>query len=214
MHIAGRGTNCGLILIAFDTVDYCILLEKLEMCGFDQHTLKWFKSYFEGRRQFTSINGYKSDEREVTCGVPQGSLLGPLLFTLFVNDMPNNVQFCELALYADDTCLFTSSTDLGEIERKLNEDILSILSVSNWLKDNKLMVNPKKCEVMFIGTHQHLKIKHNRIENCHVILSMVMKLKRSTLVNIYIGVEIDRNLSWNSQIEHVKKNNKQKYLSS
>ena len=82
---------------AFDTVDHCILLEKLEMCGFDQPTLKWFKSYLEGRRQFTSINGYKSDEREITCGVPQGSLLGPLLFTLFVNDMPNNVHFCGLS---------------------------------------------------------------------------------------------------------------------
>ena len=167
-----RGNIVGLVTIdlkkAFDTVDHCILLEKLEMCGFDQPTLKWFKSYFEGRRQFTSINGYKSDEREITCGVPQGSLLGPLLFTLFVNDMPNNVQFCELALYDDDTCLFTSSTDPGEIERKLNEDILSL---SKWLKDNKLMVNSKKCEVMFIGTHQRLKIKHNRLENCHVIIN-------------------------------------------
>ena len=82
--------------------------------------------------------------------------------------MPNNVQFCELALYADDTCLFTSSKDPGDIERKLNEDILSL---SKWLKDNKLMVNPKKCEVMFIGTHQRLKIKHNRLENCQVIIN-------------------------------------------
>ena len=117
-------------------------------------------------------------------------MLGPLLFTLFVNDMPNNVTYSELALYADDTCLFTSSPDPGEIERKLNEDILSL---SKWLKDNKLMVNPKKCEVMFIGTHQRLKIKHNRLENCHVIINSNEMKKVDSCK--YLGVVIDRNLS-------------------
>ena len=136
-------------------------------------------------------------------------MLGPLRFTLFVNDMPNNVQFCELALYAEGTCLFTSSTDPGETERKLNEDILSL---SKWLKDNKLMVNPKKCEVMFICTHQRLKIKHNRLENCHVIING-NEIKKVDSCK-YLGVVIDRNLSWNSLTEHVKKKNQQQFFSS
>ena len=108
-----NGNIVGVVMIdlkkAFDTVDHKTLLEKLEVYGFSEITLEWFKNYLTGRKQFTSVNGYISDKEDIVCGVPQGSLLGPLLFSIFVNDMPNNTHCCDLALYADDTCLFTSS---------------------------------------------------------------------------------------------------------
>ena len=204
MRLIDSGNIVGLVMIdlkkAFDTVDHCILLEKLEMYGFCQTTLNWFRNYFEDRKQFTSITGYISDEESVTCGVPQGSLLGPLLFSLFVNDMPGIVKSCDLALYADDTCLFTSSRDPKEIAKRANED-LSILS--KWLKDNKLMVNPKKCEVMFMGTHQRLKKMQDMIEDCHFYIDgdEIQKVEHCK----YLGVIIDQNLSWNNHIAHIEK---------
>ena len=199
-----NGNIVGIVMIdlkkAFDTIDHSILLEKLEMHGFDHSTLKWFKNYFEDRRQFTSVNGYISDERTLTCGVPQGSLLGPLLFTLFVNDMPNYVKSCEVSLYADDTCLFTSSNDPRQVEKKLNEDISNL---SLWLKQNKLLVNPKKCEAMFIGTRQRLKNKNDAIKHCHISIegNEIQKVDSCK----YLGVIIDKNLSWNDHIERVRK---------
>ena len=105
--------------------------------------------------------------------------------------MPNNVQFCELAFYADDTCLFTSSTDPGEIERKLTEDILSL---SKWLKDNKLMVNSKKCEVMFIGTHQALLFYKSVIQcNFDYCSTVWTNCSKSHLNQLQI---LSRNYQW------------------
>ena len=170
------------------------------MYGFDQSSLKWFQSYFEDIRQFTSVNGYTSHKCTVTCGVPQGSLLGPLSFTLFVNDMPNCVESCDLSLYADDTCMFTSSKDPREIERKISKDISNL---SSWLKENKLIVNLKKYEFMFIGNQQRLKNKNKTIEECLVFIdgNEIKKVESCK----YLGVVIDQNLSWKDQIDRVKK---------
>ena len=199
-----NGNIVGVVMIdlkkAFDTVDHKTLLEKLEVYGFSEITLEWFKNYLTGRKQFTSVNGYISDKEDIVCRVPQGSLLGPLLFSIFVNDMPNNTHCCDLALYADDTCLFTSSKDPREITRKLNEDLLSL---SNWLKDNKLMVNPKKCEVMFIGTRQRLQRVHNSLNDCRVYIDD-MEIRKVEACK-YLGVVIDQNLLWHNQVDHVKK---------
>ena len=114
--------------------------------------------------------------------------------------MPNNVRHCDIALYADDTCIFTPSKDPREIERKLNEDLLSL---SNWLNDNKLMVNSKKCEVLFIGTHQRLKKAHDLLDDCHIYIdgNEIKKVESCK----YLGVIIDQNLSWNTQVDYVKK---------
>ena len=100
---------------AFDTVNHKILISKLRVMGVGQAALKWFDSYLGGREQTVEISGVFSEFRTVTCGVPQGSILGPLLFLIYVNDMKAAVK-CKLLLYADDSALLASSSDVSEIE--------------------------------------------------------------------------------------------------
>ena len=98
----------------FDTVDHDILLKKLKALGFDPLAIKWFESYLKGRNKKTEINGIFSDPRVVPCRVPQGSILGPLLFLLYIIDMQAAVS-CELILYADDSALSVSGKDVNKI---------------------------------------------------------------------------------------------------
>ena len=185
---------------AFDTVDHSLLLNKLRMYGFNHLPLKWFQNYFDERYQYTSVNGYTSDRNLMVCGVPQGSLLGPLLYTIFVNDMPNYVNYCNIALYADDTCLYTSTKDPHTAVRNINKDLENL---SDWLHKNKLMINSKKCEAMFVGSAQRLKKKQNTIENLNIYINDT-KIRQVDSCK-YLGVIIDKNLQWKLHIEHVQK---------
>ena len=96
---------------AFDTVDHNILLHKLKLIGLDSKSLNWFESYLSNRLQKTSISNTLSSPLLVSVGVPQGSILGPLLFTIYVNEMPNIIKHCKIILYADDTLLHYSSSN-------------------------------------------------------------------------------------------------------
>ena len=115
----------GMILIdlqkAFNTIDHDILLQKLNAIGFSNHTIDWFKSYLSNRLFRVHLENCYSDSSSVTCGVPQGSILGPLLFLIYVNDMPQAVN-SNLFLYADNSCLVFQEKDVTEIERQLNRD--------------------------------------------------------------------------------------------
>ena len=108
-----QGRCCGMVFLdlkkAFDTVNHRCLLQKLEAYGVNANELKWFEAYLYQRTQVTCVNGQLSDPEGVTCGVPQGSILGPLLFILYVNDLPNVAERCTIALYGDDTALFLFS---------------------------------------------------------------------------------------------------------
>ena len=131
----------GLILIdlqkAFDTIDHQILLKKMKYLGFSDSTISWFSSYLENRSVIVNIEKSFSEPTTITCGVPQGSILGPVLFLLYVNDMPQAVS-CELLLYADDTCLVYSHKNVEEIEIKLNTDFNNLC---DWFEDNKLSIH-------------------------------------------------------------------------
>ena len=120
---------------AFDTVDHSNLLEKLKLYGVDTHSLSWFTSYLSNRKQGTCIKGFFSNELLISCGVPQGSRRGPLLFVIYMNDL----KACSLSsyarMYAGDTCLTASATDPEMLQFKLNHD-LEILH--SWLYANKL----------------------------------------------------------------------------
>ena len=106
---------------AFDTVNHDILLKKMEFIRFSEETTKWLKSYLSNRKFKVHIKNTFSEPGNLLCGVPQGSILGPLLFLLYINDRPQAAD-CELLLYADDTCVIFQHKDINEIESALNKN--------------------------------------------------------------------------------------------
>ena len=99
----------------FDTIDHSILLTKLHMYGFNGTTLKWFSNYLTCRKQCVKLNGITSSFLDVVMGIPQGSILGPILFLLFANDLPNCITRCQCNLFADDTILYTKASTYDEV---------------------------------------------------------------------------------------------------
>ena len=98
---------------AFDTVNHIILFDKLEHYGIRGLALDWIRSYFSNRKQYVEYNGHRSLRNEISCGVPQGSILGPLFFLLYINDINNASNLLNLILFADDTNVFMSHKDLN-----------------------------------------------------------------------------------------------------
>ena len=182
---------------AFDTVDHQILLSKLNYYGIHGKSFKWFQPYLENRTQKCSVNGSLSSSCSLTCGVPQGTILGPLLFLLYINDLPNCLSNCEPRMYADDTHLTYAGGDLESIQLCLNEDLTNVF---NWLQANKLTLNMTKTEFMLIGSGQRLGTltasPTTRMNSTQV--SQVTSTKS-------LGVIIDDRLDWHSHIEKLTK---------
>ena len=126
---------------AFDTVNHEILLYKLSHYGIRGSAFDWFKSYISNRSQFVTYNGVASTAKPINCGVPQGSILGPLLFLMYINDLYNVCQESVPILFADDTNLFYSGSSIDDLARRINDELCNI---STWLKINKLSLNIKK----------------------------------------------------------------------
>ena len=152
---------------AFDTINHDILLKKLSIIGFSDHTVKWFQSYLSNRKFMVNLENSFSEVSSISCGVPQGSILGPLLFLIYVNDMPMAVK-CDLFLYADDTCLVFQSKNVKDIEKQLNEDFANIC---DWFVDIKLGIHfgeDKTKSILFASKRkikklQKLEITYNDI---------------------------------------------------
>ena len=133
---------------AFDTVNHAILLAKMKALGMTTDAVNWFQSYLSDRQQIVDVNGILSNAKDVTCGVPQGSILGPLLFLIYmyVNDIPGAVK-CKLLLYADDSALMVSGRNVTEIETTLTVELNSI---HKWLVDNKLSLHLGKTNKLYL----------------------------------------------------------------
>ena len=170
---------------AFDTLDHQILLNKLESYGIRGNCNRWFQTYLFERTQRVLVNGQFSDWKKITCGVPQGSILGPLLFLIYVNDLPSACKSVEVTLFADDTNL----TAIGCQITQIREDIGKL---DRWLLANKLIVNSDKTNQMNIKSASNYRFKLN---SSNIILKPVCK---------YLGIYIDCKLSYQTHINNVK----------
>jgi hypothetical protein len=178
---------------AFDTVDHSILLSKLSHYGVRGITNCWFKSYLASRSQFVSISNCKSELKTILHGVPQGSVLGPLLFLLYINDLHEAIKFSEVNLFADDTTLFQFGASLKSLSDNVNTD-LSLLS--DWLNANKIALNASKTEYVLFKSR--LKTFESELE----IYITGRKLDPSTSIK-YLGVKIDQHLKWGDHISDI-----------
>ncbi|KAI8493251.1 hypothetical protein Bbelb_292550 [Branchiostoma belcheri] len=140
---------------AFDTVCHQVLLHKLRFNGIQGMALTWFHSYLSDRTQTTVINGVNSDLLNISVGVPKGSVLGPLLFIIYINDLPDQIIHGHIALYADDTALFFAAKSVSEVNKALNADLQNI---QKWLETNRLTLNTSKCKAMLFGTCNRLHL--------------------------------------------------------
>ncbi len=178
---------------AFDTVDHCILLQKLEKYGIKGTAHKLIRSYLSNRKQVCILNNSKSQQKTVQCGIPQGSNLGPLLFSIYINDLPNCLKHTQASMFADDTNLTCTGSSANEIEHKLNSDLCN---VNRWLRANKLTLNNRKTKFMLIAS----KRKLNQIPNNLQILvnnSLIQQVKQKEV----LGVIIDQELNWKEHVD-------------
>ena len=173
---------------AFDTVDHHILLSKLHLYGLTGVSHKLFSSYLDNRTQKCVVNGSLSECCTLKCGIPQGIILGPLLFLLYINDLPNCLSHSVPRMYADDTHLTYSNDNIHSVQSSLNEDLLNI---NRWLIANKLTLNMTKAEFMLIGSRQKL----NNLPSLPSLNINKVPIKHSHCSKS-LGVLIDENLTW------------------
>ena len=131
---------------AFDTVNHSVLLKKMDHYGIRGIALDWFSSYLSERKQYVSVNGHISNYFDISCGVPQGSVLGPLLFLIYINDLPYVSKFLSFYLFADDTNIYFEATDLVSLQKIMNRELKY---VNEWLHADKLALNLEKKTTLY-----------------------------------------------------------------
>ena len=182
---------------AFDSVNLNILLRKMkEQLGVSNIELKWFESYISNKEQVCFVNGTMSPSRNLVCGVPQGPTLRPLLYLLYINDLPSNLENTIPCLYADDTQIFSSANDYAHLVSSLNCDLNNI---SQWLKQNKLH-HSSKTKLIFVGS------KHNvhKINDDIPVMLNGQPIPRVTSISC-LGATRDETLSWDEHIDAIFK---------
>ena len=177
---------------AFDTLDHSILLSKsayygigLDMCN------NLLKSYFTDRYQYVDYKSARSPTKSIITGVPQGSILGPLLFLIYINDLPLVSQIFDMIMYADDTTLYCN------INRNISDQDINaeLKKVSDWLCSNKLSLNVKKTKYMVFYT-AHRKVTYP------ILTLNNIEIERVTQFN-FLGVIISSNMKWNGHVTHI-----------
>ena len=182
---------------AFDTVNHEILISKLENYGLDGSNLEWFKNYLTNRKQCIVYDGITTTLKHITCGVPQGSILGPLLFLIYVNDLHKSSSLIDFLLYADDTNLFFSHSNIKILFETVNNELDKI---NQWFVSNKLSLNTKKTKYV-------LFCKNSKVDNLPLKLPP-LKISNVNIVREYnmdfLGVILNETLNWKQHIETIE----------
>ena len=197
----GRGMDLGLLTgavfidlrKAFDSVDHEILISKLESYGLKDIELDWFRNYLADRKQLVSFGKETSDPCLITAGVPQRSILGPLLFVLFVNYLPTVLERCQILMYADDTVMYFTASYAQEISSTLTSEPAKF---NDWLVDNSLFIHQGQAECVLFGTGSRLATANLSVNIDGKELTRVAEHK-------YLGVILDESLSWNVHVNDV-----------
>ena len=185
------GLLTGMILIglqkAFDTINHNILLRKMSALRFSDRSINWFQSYLLNRRFRVNVHGKCSCIAKIDCGLPKGSILGPLLFLLYVSDLKQAAD-CDLFLFADDSCLVYQHKDVKEIERNVNKNLPN---VCHWFVDNKLSIHfgEDKTKCILFGTKHRL----NKVKSLEIKYREILIKQYHTVT--YLGCLLDETLS-------------------
>ena len=199
-----EGNMVGCVLVdfrkAFDLVDPKILLKKLKCYKCNNSCLSWFESYLQNRTQRVSLNDNLSEAADVIHGVPQGSILGPLLFLLFINDLPLYLQNTStiVDLYADDTTIYFSNADKLVLEKNLQS---SLNCLKKWCRENGMILNIDKTKVMLIASRQKRPVLGDTVLNLQYN-DIDIKMTTSDKV---LGIYVDNNLTWNNHFNFLSK---------
>ena len=194
-----EGSLSGVLFLdlrkAFDTVDHQVLICKLSEMNMSDTVLCWIDSYLSSRNQLAKVNGAESEYRKVNFGVPQGSILGPLLFVLYINSLPSVID-SEVFLYADDTAILVKGDNFETIKEKL---LSELRNVSTWMIDHRLSLNVDKTKAMFFGTQNRLaKINEESLPFEDTSVEIVDQFK-------YLGLILDCKLTFSKHVEYVCK---------
>ena len=186
---------------AFDTVDHDILLKKMDHYGIRGISNKWFENYLKDREQFVSVHGIDSDTQKIVCGVPQGSILGPLLFLLFINDLPNATEFFTL-LFADDTTFQISGHDMNFLFQNAN---MELKKASTWFETNKLTLNVDKTKFMLFSDRDiDLVSLGHKLEIGNQTIEQIGKKCKEKYFK-FVGHVLDDKFSWEGHVKHICK---------
>ena len=177
---------------AFDCVQHPVLLDKLSNIDLDNKVVEWFESYLGDRKQRVLANNTYSSFQHVTQGVPQGSVLGPLFYIIYANDISKVIKYCNIALYADDTVLYLGNINFGQTIIKMQHDISAL---SQWCLANGIQMNVEKTQMMLFGNQKKIdQLPTFEVKVGNLPLKVAPHYK-------YLGITLDSQLSYNTHVQ-------------